>query len=97
MGRAGPSGHGTRRWGAADFFLNEFPFLPLGQGDRTPRARRPRTAGAADGAVVQLLGLDRVIHHAPTPISSAIAACSSWIDTPRRPASVSILRTSEEA
>jgi len=46
MGRAGPSGHGTRRWGAADFFLNEFPFLPLGQGDRTPRARRPRTAGA---------------------------------------------------
>src|SRR5437762_7374595 len=49
------------------------------------------------GAVVQLVDLDGVAHEVPTPISSAIAACSSGSDTPRRPASASSWRTSAEA
>src|ERR1043166_6913149 len=45
------------------------------------------------GAIAQSLDLDGVGHDVPTPISSAIAACSSGSDTPRCPARVSISRT----
>src|SRR5438552_110133 len=38
------------------------------------------------GAIAQSLDLDGVGHGAPTPISSATAACSSCRDTPRRAA-----------